>query len=69
MTKQMMIVMAVAAFSGLAAELGRGERIGMGIGVLVAVVGSILVVLMRNQRDLAELQYGQAPTPRYSARR
>lgn len=64
MSKQLMIVIVVGALCGIAVELARGDRVGAGIGVFVAVVGTTMVVLMRNQRDLAELQHGQAPGQR-----
>ena len=64
MTKHLMIVIGVGALSGVSAEAVRGERVGMAVGLLVAVLGTTVAVLVRNQRDLAELQHGQAPAPR-----
>jgi hypothetical protein len=64
MAKQLMVVAALGVLGGIAAEVLLGERVGISVGLLVAVLGTICVVLVRNQRDLAELQYGQAPAPR-----
>lgn len=68
MAKHLMFVIGIGMLCGIAAELVRGDGVGKGIGMLVAVVGTVVAVLVRNQRDLAELQYGQAPPPRSTAR-
>ena len=68
MARHLMFVIVIGMLCGTAAELVGGAGVGKGVGMLVAVVGTIVAVLIRNQRDLAELQYGQAPPPRSTAR-
>lgn len=63
MTKQFMLVLAASIAVGLAVGFAAGRLAGIGACVAVAVVGAILVVLRRNQKDLRELEQGQVPDP------
>ncbi len=63
MMKRLLIALAVAVVCGMVAGAVAGPRVGMMAGILAAVIGAIVAVLVRNQKDLNELQQGHVPEP------
>jgi uncharacterized membrane protein YeaQ/YmgE (transglycosylase-associated protein family) len=61
MMKRLLIALAVAVVCGVVAGAVLGPRMGASIGILAAVIGAIVAVLVRNQKDLNELQQGHVP--------
>ena len=60
MAKTLILVVAASIVIGLVVGFAAGRLPGIGAFVAVAVVGAILVVLRRNQKDLRELEQGLA---------
>ena len=56
MMKRILTVLAVSLLMGIAIGVLAGTLPGVGVFAGAAVVGSIAVVLWRNQRDLGELE-------------
>jgi hypothetical protein len=61
MAKALVLVLAASIAVGLAVGFVAGRLPGIGACVAVAVVGAILVVLRRNQKDLRELEQRLVP--------
>jgi Flp pilus assembly protein TadB len=61
MMKRLMIALAVAVVCGVVAGAVLGPRMGASVGILAMVIGAIVAVLVRNQKDLNELQQGRVP--------
>ena len=61
MAKRLLIVLGAGLICGIGAGIVWDSRIGVSIGLLLAVLGTILVVLRRNEQDLEELERGQVP--------
>jgi hypothetical protein len=61
MAKALVLVLAASIAVGLAVGFAAGRLPGIGACVAVAVVGAILVVLRRNQKDLRELEQRLVP--------
>lgn len=61
MMKRILAVLAVSVVTGIAVGVLAGTLAGVGVFAGAAVIGSIAVVLWRNQRDLEELKAGQVP--------
>lgn len=40
---------------------GFGQEVGAGLGMTLALIGAIILVLVRNQKDLPELEHGRGP--------
>ena len=58
MAKGMVLVLAASAVIGLVAGFAAGRLAGMGAFVAAALLGAIVVVLRRNQKDLRVLEAG-----------
>jgi hypothetical protein len=61
MAKGLILVVAASIAIGLAVGLAAGRLIGTGAFAAAFVLGAILVVLRRNQKDLRELEQGLVP--------
>lgn len=61
MKKRLLIALAVAVVCGVVAGAMLGSRLGASVGILALVIGAIVAVLVRNQKDLDELQRGHVP--------
>lgn len=61
MAKGLMGVMLAAVLAGLAAGWVWGRLPGVGVFAAVAVLGAMVLVLRRNQRDLHALEAGVPP--------
>ncbi|HEX8362725.1 MAG TPA: hypothetical protein VF613_21565 [Longimicrobium sp.] len=61
MTKRLLIALVVAVVCGVVAGAMLGSRMGVSAGILAMVIGAIIAVLVRNQKDLNELQRGNVP--------
>jgi hypothetical protein len=63
MAKRLLIVVAVAVVCAIIASLIWGRLVGVGAGAFLAIMGAIIMVLRRNQKDLHELEHGHVPEP------
>jgi uncharacterized membrane protein YeaQ/YmgE (transglycosylase-associated protein family) len=61
MMKRLLIALVVAVVCGVVAGAAMGARPGASVGILALVIGAIIAVLVRNQKDLDELQRGKVP--------
>jgi ABC-type branched-subunit amino acid transport system permease subunit len=57
----MLMVVGLAVLCGIVAGLVWGRLVGTGLGTALALIGAIVVVLVRNQKDLHELEQGRVP--------
>jgi hypothetical protein len=63
MMKRLLIALVFAVVCGVVAGAVLGPRLGVSAGILALVIGAIVAVLVRNQKDLDELQSGHVPEP------
>ncbi|CAA9329579.1 MAG: hypothetical protein AVDCRST_MAG68-2421 [uncultured Gemmatimonadetes bacterium] len=63
MMKRLLIALVVAVVCGAVAGAVWGQRVGASAGILALVIGSVVAVLVRNQKDLHEMQQGHVPEP------
>ena len=63
MMRRILAVLAVSVVVGIATGVLAGPLPGIGVFAGAAVLGSIAVVLWRNQRDLEDLERGLVPPP------
>lgn len=61
MTRELIVVLAVALAAGLGAGSAWGRLAGVGVFAAVALVGAMVLVLRRNQRDLQQMESGLPP--------
>ena len=61
MAKRMMMVLALGAAAALAAWALWGGFVAAGVLAVALVLGGMLIVLRRNQRDLHDLEAGRVP--------
>ena len=61
--KRILAVLAASVLAGIAVGVVAGTLAGVGAFAGAAVVGLIVVVLWRNQRDLRELERALMPPP------
>lgn len=61
MARQLLVAIGIGVLCGVGAGLAWSRVVGVGVGILVAVVGATVAVLWRNRRDLDELEHGHVP--------
>lgn len=61
MVNRLLMVVGLAVLCGIVAGLVWGRLVGAGLGTAMALIGAIIVVLVRNQKDLHELEHGHVP--------
>ena len=61
MARQLLVAIGIGVLCGVGAGLAWSQVVGVGVGILVAVLGATVAVLRRNRKDLDELEQGHVP--------